>query len=148
MIRQNSGLPSLSFIQDCFLSRVIKIENLLWVSIRYCYMRKSQLAGTRSLSPPLLENCSNKALIVFNIMVQLWAELGTNHMLGPDHRREGANHQPQCKAVQSSAVEWEREGEQSCCCCWWSVVTLPATALNISQPIEGIFHPHWADCCH
>ena len=39
-------------------------------------MRKSQLAGTRSLSPPLLENCSNKALIVFNIMVQLRAGLG------------------------------------------------------------------------
>ena len=30
------GLPSLSFIQDCFLSRVIRMENLLWVSIRYC----------------------------------------------------------------------------------------------------------------
>ena len=105
------ALPSLSFIQFCFLSRVIKIENLLWVSIRYCYMRKSQLAGTRSLSPPLLENCSNKALIVFNMTVFTARWVGTNHMLGtlwwaPGRRGEEAGPSVEVVVCGDSAGYW------------------------------------------
>ena len=84
---------------------------LLGVSIRYCRMRKSQMSGTRSLRPPLLENCSNKALIVFNMTVFTARWVGTNHMLGtlwwaPGRRGEEAGPSVEVVVCGDSAGYW------------------------------------------